>query len=104
MNQQTFFLNNILIKCILLIIGLQTLASTHAQVTIGSSAPANRGTLLDLKQNIQGLSNKGILPPRVYLTKVNQLYPMLENNPSYTNGSTKDEEDKKHVGLFQYVV
>lgn len=38
-----------------------------AQVTIGSKEEPEKGTLLDIKANIDGSSEKGLLLPRVFL-------------------------------------
>lgn len=94
MRKTTLTFTILMLSCLLL--------NIDAQVTIGSSVRPAPGALLDLKENKEGASTKGLLLPRVNLTQVNQLYPMFENDPSYTNATTKDEEDKKHVGLLVY--
>ena len=62
-----------------------------SQVTIGSSVPPAKGALLDLKQNNDGSSNKGLALPRVELAANNIL--------TVASGST---EEINHIGLVVY--
>lgn len=85
---------------------------TSAQVTIGSSVKPNEGTILDLKQHAPTSDNVtssiGLALPRVELTDLKNLYPMLEESPgsgipaSNYQGASKAEEDLKHAGLLIY--
>ena len=68
----------------------------HAQVTIGSSYPSSKGSLLDLKENdnIGANANRGFLSARVALESIDQLDPCV---------SSADATDMKdHVGLLVY--
>jgi hypothetical protein len=81
------------IFCILLCSHVQ------AQVTIGSLINPNQGALLDLKEK-EGQENnttatKGLLLPRVNLTDMNKLYPML---PAGYNQFKRD----KHIAMIVY--
>ncbi|WP_165024449.1 FISUMP domain-containing protein [Dysgonomonas sp. ZJ279] len=74
----------------------------YAQVTIGSNIPPASGALLELKdKNAESgnlaTSTKGLLMPRVSLTSLTNLYPML-------TGSESDYATQKiaHVGLMVY--
>jgi hypothetical protein len=78
-----------------------SVANVKAQVTIGSSVlDANPGSLLDLKEYSSDqsvTSTRGMMLPRVRLTDLNELYPMLQS-PS------NDEEKAAHIGLTVYNV
>ncbi|WP_413511708.1 hypothetical protein [Myroides odoratus] len=85
---------------ILFLIGLLPLFG-HAQVTIGSGNAPEEGALLQLKNleptlNSSINSNKGLLMPRVWLTSIDNLFPMFPSNYS------KIEEDTKHSGLLVF--
>ena len=71
----------------------------HAQITIGSDIPPNKGTLLDLKEHAPNAQNitatKGLLMPRVELKSENSL-------EGIATGITSNEEKKKHTGLVVY--
>ena len=56
-----------------------SLFSTQSQVTIGSTSNPLKGALLDLKENDNGDANStnGMILPRVFLTKIDSLIPML---------------------------
>lgn len=80
-----------------------------SQVTIGSQHPANKGALLDLKENssTQANSTRGLVLPRMNLSDLNNLYPMFESSPNSgtpnsTYSGSKDEIDKSHTGLTVY--
>ncbi|WP_165043457.1 FISUMP domain-containing protein [Dysgonomonas sp. ZJ709] len=87
----------------LIFISLLALTSgLYAQVTIGSNIPPASGALLELKdKNAESgnlaTSTKGLLMPRVSLTSLTNLYPML-------TGSESDYATQKiaHVGLMVY--
>ncbi|MDR0427098.1 MAG: hypothetical protein LBH12_00685, partial [Dysgonamonadaceae bacterium] len=71
--------------------------SVCAQVTIGLSAEPSEGALLDLKEypsNQSVTSTKGLGLPRVSLTDLNELYPMLT--------SSTLEDKLAHIGLMVY--
>lgn len=91
---------------VLTLLLLHTLVGTlSGQVTVGSNVDVNKGSILDLKEtNSPGAnSTRGLNLPRVGLSKIDQLYPMFENNPSYNNGSPlKTREDQTHIGLVVY--
>lgn len=76
-----------------------------AQVTIGSIEKPVVGSLLQLK-NIDGngavTATKGMMLPRVELTDLAQLYPMLEDDADYVNGVSTALENTEHVGLVVY--
>ncbi|MDR0427240.1 MAG: hypothetical protein LBH12_01405, partial [Dysgonamonadaceae bacterium] len=72
-------------------------APVSAQVTIGLSAEPSEGALLDLKEypsNQSVTSTKGLGLPRVSLTDLNELYPMLT--------SSTLEDKLAHIGLMVY--
>lgn len=98
----TYFTGAILLKhlktyfCILLFMQVSSMA--QAQVTIGSDIAPIEGVLLDLKENDSDKDNsqRGIALPRVKLTDVDRLYPMLPE------GYDKNEKDKLYEGLVVY--
>ncbi|MDR3056762.1 MAG: hypothetical protein LBU84_01310 [Prevotella sp.] len=53
--------------------------SINAQVTIGSDDEPDSGALLDLKENINGRSTKGLLLPRVKLINLTNPSPLLQH-------------------------
>jgi len=59
--------------------------SAKAQVTIGTLRAPDNNALLDLKNNPDDSSNKGILPPRVKLSSTTSISPMTG---SVTTGMT----------------
>jgi len=73
-------------KEILLVVLLMVcfIFSAKSQVTIGTQSPSLKGVLLDLKQSDKpdGSANSvsGLMFTRVYLTDVNNLYPMLSGS------------------------
>lgn len=82
-----------------------------AQVTIGSDIPPNKGVLLDLKENdnVGSNANSGVVFPRVKLTNLSKLYPMMESTPEsgtpdtdYDTAEKKATEDAKHQGMIVY--
>jgi hypothetical protein len=90
------------VKGIMLIVLLSMFVlPAHSQVTIGTLSPPLKGALLDLKQQNEAAggenSKDGFIYPRVALSNVNELYPMLTGSesgyaaskPSYT-GLTVD--------------
>ena len=93
-----------------IIIGLLALSfyvcasfSVYSQVTIGSMSAPLKGVLLELKEaeSVNGESNsqKGLVLPRVFLTAIDKLSPMLtESDPDYENLKSG------HTGLVVYNV
>lgn len=59
-------------------------STATAQVTIGSGVEPDTGALLDLKQNADGSSLKGLLLPRVTLTRTGDPGPL----PAHVAGMT----------------
>lgn len=53
--------------------------SVNAQVTIGSDDEPDSGALLDLKENTNGRSTKGLLLPRVKLINLTNPSPLLQH-------------------------
>ena len=51
----------------------------QAQVTIGTGEEPDAGALLDLKENSNGTSTKGLLLPRVYLARPDLPIPLSEH-------------------------
>jgi hypothetical protein len=93
---------------------LLPITELSAQVTIGSLEEPATGALLQLKE-ISGIIDdspdayKGLAMPRVNLTDVNNLYPMLlddpanpASGPSASYAADKPALDKLHTGLIVY--
>ncbi|MFT4223162.1 hypothetical protein [Dysgonomonas sp.] len=57
---------------------------SNAQVTIGSNKPPHAGALLDLKENADGSSTKGLLLPRVALEATNSPAPLAAHEEGMT--------------------
>lgn len=57
---------------------------SNAQVTIGSGEPPHTGALLDLKENTDGSSTKGLLLPRVALEATNSPAPLAAHEKGMT--------------------
>lgn len=100
---------SILILSVLLLTSL--INPLSAQVTIGSNTAPNKGAMLDLRENdnVGSNANKGLLFPRVKLTSLSNLYPMMETAPEsgtpnsdYDTPEKKATEDAKHQGLVVY--
>jgi hypothetical protein len=79
--------------------------AANAQVTIGVGEKPAKGALLDLKDHNpdplgtdKTTATKGLLLPRVGLTELNKLYPMLPT------GYNTAVEDELHIGLNVYNV
>ena len=88
---------------------LSALITIQAQVTIGSSDVPIAGALLQLKDGNYGngvSAKKGLMLPRVSLSKIANLFPMFGKEGSVTNGydSDKSDMDLNHVGLVVYNV
>ncbi|MDR2954512.1 MAG: hypothetical protein LBV43_05480 [Prevotella sp.] len=98
--------NVILFLCGLL---LFSNVSSYPQVTIGADIEPNKGSLLDIKQlgsENKATATKGLMLPRVNLSDLTKLYPMLENDEEYKNNinGKQDEQNKVHTGLTVYNV
>ncbi|MDR1503193.1 MAG: hypothetical protein LBT43_12160 [Prevotella sp.] len=95
-----------LILSILLLFLFTCFSDLQAQVTIGSGIAPQRGALLDLKENKDADHNstKGVLYPRVKLSKKDELYPMYgdANNPDTEYTANKATLKKAHTGLVVY--
>jgi hypothetical protein len=83
-----------------------------AQVTIGANLDPNEGSLLDLKTSDESVnSTKGMMLPRVRLTDLTKLYPMLEKTPGsgepveeYNEAAEIAAMHAAHIGLTVYNV
>lgn len=86
----------------------------YSQVVIGSGEPPSPGALLQLK-NIRNVTNgeanatKGLIMPRVTLSKKTELYPMFLSDPENPSSGPNDnyEENKNtidtiHTGLVVF--
>lgn len=103
--QNNFKMNSFKIIFFVSFLLAQICFSAIAQVTIGSGYKPRSGTLLELKQNenLGANSNKGLLLPRVVLSDLTKLYPMLENEDEYNTSSTEQESQNKiHTGLMVF--
>lgn len=81
---------NLITKSYLLILGLLLFSSVEikAQVTIGMGESPHKDALLDLKETSIGMSDKGILLPRVNLKATDNPSPMTESDKSKLKGMT----------------
>jgi hypothetical protein len=84
----------------LFLMGAGLFSGVHAQVTIGSGKLPADGALLDVKQqdapNGGETSTKGVLFPRVSLTALNSLSPLVDN--------ASDASKATHKGIVVYNV
>lgn len=83
-------------KKIILLIFLFSLffnVNLRAQVTIGSSQVPDADALLDLKENVDKSSTKGLLLPRVSLSKTNLATPLSAHVKGMTVYNIADEND-----------
>lgn len=90
-------------KCLLLTVVLFSSHHIQAQVTIGTGSPPLEGVVLDLKEweDQTGAENskKGFTIPRILLTDINNLHPMLTGSePNY------NVLKLSHKGLLVYNV
>lgn len=69
----------IAVKAIILSALLSLIISTKAQVTIGSGIPPDENALLDLKEDDNGNSTKGLLLPRIQLSDIDSPSPLSEH-------------------------
>lgn len=92
-------------RIIILISLILSVSSLYPQVTIGSGIAPEKAALLDIKEKAdktggQTVDNGGLLLPRVYLEKHNELFPFLRKaidpDPDY------EAEKPAHTGLFVY--
>ncbi|WP_108822535.1 hypothetical protein [Dysgonomonas sp. Marseille-P4361] len=99
---------------LLLLVYVNCSLTLFSQVTIGVTEEANKGSLLQLK-NEQGVTDdaanasKGLLLPRVNLSEKYELFPMFLKDPTdITSGRTteyntnKKDYDLQHTGLMVY--
>ena len=75
-----------------------------SQVTVGSSAPANKGALLDMKERDPDANNananKGLALPRVKLNRLTTTTSDLKETIDGTSGDAWDVDE--HAGLVVY--
>lgn len=90
-----------LIKFIICLLASNFTLHTYSQVTIGSAIPPVSGALLDLKEQTDGNSTKGLGLPRVEL---NSLFIISGNDLKVTiDGTSGTSWDKdEHIGLVVY--
>lgn len=82
-------MNLITKSCFLtLILLLFSFIEIKSQVTIGMGESPHKDALLDLKQTSVGVSDKGILLPRVNLIATDDPSPMTESDKSKLKGMT----------------
>lgn len=101
---------NFIIKSItlLFIIFMSSISTLKSQVTIGSGLKPLEGAILDIKEKDApeggATADKGLLLPRVLLSKKNSLYPMFgsEASPTGDYASQKATIDQSHTGLMVY--
>jgi len=93
---------------IMIFVSFGVTSAIQAQVTMGSEIPPNKGALLDLKTqeplnlNIEEkniTASKGLGLSRVWLTHVNELYPMYVSGAIPADYATQKEKQK---GLTVY--
>lgn len=81
------------------------ITDSHAQVTIGSSIPPVKGSLLDLKENISDTTNvtstRGLMLPRVELSNPNEL---ILGDLTIDDSDDGGNQKLKHTGLIVYNV
>lgn len=82
--------------------GTEPEPTSDGLVTIGIGEPAAAGAILQLKtfpdiKDGSANANQGLLLPRVILTKLDKLYPMLEDGYD-------TEQDEIHIGLIVFNV
>lgn len=84
-------------KILLLLLVLMPLC-IQAQVTIGVGEAANNSALLELRENTDGTSNRGLLLPRVKLSSLTLASPL----PGHVNGMTVFNIDGTNIpeGLY----
>lgn len=93
--------NHLNLFLVLILVLVSPIQRLHSQVTIGSGIEPAKGALLDLKETDEtgggDNSDKGVLFPRVHLTDMDKLKPML-------SGADLDDSAQKlkHKGLVVY--
>ncbi|NDV68971.1 FISUMP domain-containing protein [Dysgonomonas sp. 25] len=88
----------ILTQAIIILAFLTTTINLHSQVTIGSNQVPNKGALLDLKMDSQGMSTKGLGLPRVELKDIRTKTDLAETM-GLASGTLNAAD---HVGLVVY--
>ncbi|GAB6123682.1 hypothetical protein [Dysgonomonas termitidis] len=71
--------SRIAVRAIILSVLLGLVLYIQAQVTIGSGIPPDENALLDLKEDDNGNSTKGLLLPRVQLSDIDSPSPLTEH-------------------------
>lgn len=75
----------------------------HAQVTIGTDTPPHKDALLELKENTDGSSSKGLLFPRVKLSSTNTSAPLsshVEGMTVYNTATASSGATYVSPGLY----
>lgn len=91
---------------LLLFLMISSMGAISAQVTIGSGNPPNENALLDLKEETNGSSSKGLLMPRVALKAENLADPMAAHVTgmvvynSGTSEATVEPENRVSPGFY----
>ena len=80
-------------KKVLLLLLLSISLCMQAQVTVGVGEAANQSALLELRENMDGTSNRGLLLPRVKLSSLSLSSPL----PGHVNGMTVFNIDGTNV-------
>lgn len=91
-------------KILLLVSTIILSIHLDAQVTIGSAETPNPGALLDLKENAQGISKKGLGLPRVKLTSLTVTGNDLRTTIQNAANTGESWDINKHIGLMVYHV
>lgn len=96
-------------KIIVLVLLVVLVAQVHGQVTIGSALKPHEKALLDLKENEDGTSSKGLILPRVALKSVKDFFGSNQhergttvyntNTTSVTDDSVAPE-DRVSTGFY----
>ncbi len=86
-------MKKIFFKCYLLVLMFLSPFCANAQVTIGSGEEPHTDALLDLKQNEDGTSTKGMLLPRVSLTSTASEEPLSAHVAGMTVYNTATNND-----------
>lgn len=85
------------ISIIIIVLTLCKCELLHSQVTIGSANPPHSDALLDLTQTKEGISNKGLLLPRVTLTSLNKSSPLSTHTIGMLVSSNSIKESSIYV-------
>ncbi|MDR1503361.1 MAG: hypothetical protein LBT43_13015 [Prevotella sp.] len=86
---------------IIYIIFLPYFLPVNSQVTIGSTLPPDNNALLDLKENTEGESSKGLLLPRVTLISLLDPFPLTRHTEGIIVYNIQDIDDYISKGLYK---